>query len=285
METLQVGRAKLTWLSGGVTHLDGGSMFGVVPKALWEKKYPYNEKNQIELRTDPILLQLDGYHLLIDSGIGWDKLSEKQKRNFGVLEETKIEASLSELGLTVNDIDMVLMTHLHYDHACGLTQAYGEKEYKSVFKNAKIYVSQVEWNEMRQPNIRSVNTYWEENWKPIRNQVYPFNEKVEILPGLSMIHTGGHSDGHAIIQFQDGENSFLHMADIMPTHAHQNKLWVLAYDDYPVQSVHQKGYWMEQGYQNQAWFTFYHDAYFRAIKFNEEGEKIDQIKRARYSYD
>ncbi|MFD1453844.1 MULTISPECIES: YtnP family quorum-quenching lactonase [Oceanobacillus] len=284
METLQVGRAKLTWLNGGVTHLDGGSMFGVVPKALWERKYPNNEKNQIELRTDPILMELDGSYLLIDSGIGWNKLSEKQKRNFGVLEETKLEASLLDLGLTVDDIEIVLMTHLHYDHANGLTKLTDEEKYESVFKKAKIYVSQVEWDEMRHPNIRSVNTYWEENWKPISEQICTFTDEVEILSGLTMVHTGGHSDGHAIIRFQDDKESFLHMADIMPTHAHQNKLWVLAYDDYPVQSVLQKEYWMDQGYKENAWFTFYHDAYFRAIKFNETGEIIDQIKRMRYAY-
>ncbi|GIO24460.1 MBL fold metallo-hydrolase [Oceanobacillus sp. J11TS1] len=284
METLQVGRAKLTWLNGGVTHLDGGAMFGVVPKELWAKKYPYNEKNQIELRTDPIFLELDGFNILIDSGIGWNKLSDKQKRNFGVLEETKIEKSLLELGLTENDIHMVLMTHLHYDHANGLTKVAGKEAYESVFKKAKIYVSQTEWDEMQHPNIRSVNTYWEKNWKPIVNQVHLFREEIEVLPGLSMIHTGGHSDGHAIIRFQDGEDCFLHMADIMPTHAHQNKLWVLAYDDYPVQSVLQKEYWLEQGYRNNTWFTFYHDAYYRAIRCNEEGRKIDQVERVRYAY-
>lgn len=122
MEKLQVGRATLTWLSGGVNHLDGGAMFGVVPKALWSRKYPVNDKNQIELRTDPILLQIDGQNMLIDTGMGIDKLTEKQKRNFGVLEESMIEKSLAELNLTTNDIDTVLMTHLHFDHACGLTK-------------------------------------------------------------------------------------------------------------------------------------------------------------------
>ncbi|WP_339178736.1 MBL fold metallo-hydrolase [Oceanobacillus sp. FSL W7-1293] len=284
METLQIGSAKLAWLNGGVTHLDGGSMFGVVPKALWAKKYPHNDKNQIELRTDPILIELDGNNLLIDTGIGLNKLSDKQKRNFGVLEETNIEASLSELGLTVNDIDIVLMTHLHYDHANGLTKLVGEEEYESVFKNAKIFVSQIEWNEMQHPNIRSINTYWEKNWRPVVDQVYPFREKIEVLPGLTMIHTGGHSKGHAIIRFREGEQGFIHMADIMPTHAHQNKLWALAYDDYPVQSVLQKEYWMEAGYKEKVWFTFYHDAYYRAVRFNEDGEKIDHVERLRYSY-
>ncbi|WP_106496862.1 YtnP family quorum-quenching lactonase [Lentibacillus sp. Marseille-P4043] len=283
METLQIGRAKLTWLNGGVNFLDGGAMFGVVPKALWGKKYPHNEKNQIELRTDPILLQIDGKNFIVDSGMGHGKLTDKQLRNFGVLEESSIEKSLSQLGLTTGDIDAMLMTHLHFDHACGLTKIAGES-FVPVFENATIYVSSVEWNEMRNPNIRSVNTYWEMNWKPIQQQVEPFENEITIVEGLKMIHTGGHSDGHSILVFDDGEENFIHMADIMPTHAHQNKLWALAYDDYPVTSVHQKEKWMNIGYQKHAWYTFYHDAYYRAIKFNDVGEKVDEVKRERYEY-
>lgn len=284
METLQVGRATLTWLNGGVNFLDGGAMFGVVPKALWGKKYPYNDKNQIELRTDPILLQLDGSNYLIDSGMGMGKLTDKQLRNFGVKEESSLDVSLKKLGFTENDIDVVLMTHLHFDHACGLTKTDGQGGFVPVFENASIYTSAVEWHEMKHPNIRSKNTYWKMNWEPIVNQVQTFEKEIQIASGLKMIHTSGHSDGHCILVFEDGEDTFIHMADIMPTHAHQNKLWVLAYDDYPVTSVHQKEKWMDFGYEKQAWYTFYHDAYFRAIKFNEAGKKIDEVKRERYEY-
>ncbi|GGK06669.1 putative quorum-quenching lactonase YtnP [Lentibacillus kapialis] len=284
METLQIGRAKLTWLNGGVNFLDGGAMFGVVPKPLWGKKYPYNDKNQIELRTDPILLQIDGKNYLIESGMGNGKLTDKQIRNFGVKEESSIDKSLSELGITTDDIDVILMTHLHFDHACGLTKS-ADSTYESVFKNALIYVSQVEWNEMRNPNIRSANTYWEVNWKPIQEQVETFEDEITITDGLKMVHTGGHSDGHSILLFQDGDNTWIHMADIMPTHAHQNKLWALAYDDYPVTSVHEKEKWMNYGYQHRAWYTFYHDAYYRAIKFDESGGRIDEVERKRYEYE
>jgi len=283
MEKLQVGRATLTWLNGGVNFLDGGAMFGVVPKALWSKKYPHTDDNLIELRTDPILLQLDGESLLIDSGMGNNKLTEKQIRNFGVKEESSIEKSLAKMDLDIEDIDKVLMTHLHFDHATGLTRKV-KNTYESKFKNIPIYTSTVEWNEMRNPNIRSINTYWEMNWKPIEDQVETFDKEIEILPGLKMIHTGGHSDGHSIIVFEDGDECFIHMADIMPTHGHQNKLWALAYDDYPVTSVHQKEKWMDFGYKKNAWYTFYHDAYYRALKFNENGEKIDEVKRYRYEY-
>ncbi|MUV39276.1 putative quorum-quenching lactonase YtnP [Lentibacillus sp. JNUCC-1] len=284
METLQIGRAKLTWLSGGVNFLDGGAMFGVVPKALWSKKYPVNDKNQIELRTDPILLQVDGQNFLIDSGMGNGKLTAKQIRNFGVKEESYLESSLGELGLSVKDIDAILMTHLHFDHACGLTKP-TENGYEPVFPGTPIYASSTEWHEMKNPNIRSVNTYWEMNWKPIAEYVETYEREFEVVPGLKMIHTGGHSDGHGIIIFEDGDDCFIHMADIMPTQAHQNKLWALAYDDYPVTSVHEKEKWMALGYEKQAWYTFYHDAYYRAVKVDTNGDRIDVVERKRYSYE
>ncbi|SDN03452.1 YtnP family quorum-quenching lactonase [Sediminibacillus halophilus] len=283
MESLTIGRAKLTWLNGGVNHLDGGAMFGVVPKALWSKKYPCNEKNQIELRTDPILLELDGKRYLVDSGIGYGKLTEKQIRNFGVAEQSSVESSLQELGLSVADIDAVLMTHLHFDHACGLTK-WQDNMLTAVFPDTPIYVNQTEWEEMRNPNIRSVNTYWPDNWQPIENQFVSFEEQLSIAPGLEMIHTGGHSNGHSILLFKDGIDMFIHMADLMPTHAHQNKLWALAYDDYPVTSVHEKQKWMEYGLEHNAWYTFYHDAYYRALKFDKDGNPQGQVERARYPY-
>ena len=138
MEQLQIGRIKLTWLNGGVTHLDGGAMFGVVPKPLWMRKYEVNEKNQIELRTDPILVETGNKRLLIDVGIGNGKLTAKQKRNFGVTEESKLDESLAELGLDRKDIDTVLMTHMHFDHACGLTEEKGDT-YISAVRDATVY--------------------------------------------------------------------------------------------------------------------------------------------------
>lgn len=284
METIKIGRAKLTWLNGGVNFLDGGAMFGVVPKALWTKRYPVNKKNQIELRTDPILIQVDSKNILIDSGMGNNKLTDKQLRNFGVLEESSVIEDLKTIGLEIKDIDMILMTHLHFDHTCGLTKPAGDK-YESIFKDIPIYTSQVEWDEMRNPNIRSANTYWKMNWEAIESQVVPFDSEIEILKGLKMIHTGGHSDGHSIIIFEDDNDSFIHMADIMPTHAHFPSLWVLAYDDYPMTSIYEKEKWIPYGVLNDAWFVFYHDAYYRAVKLNEKGQIIKSLKRERHSYD
>jgi glyoxylase-like metal-dependent hydrolase (beta-lactamase superfamily II) len=277
METLKVGNVLLTWLSGGVTNLDGGAMFGVVPKPLWEKKYPCNEKNQIELPSDPILIQVDGKNFMIDAGLGKGKFTDKQKRNYGVANETEVEESLGKLGLTLEEIDYILMTHLHYDHASGLTKLEDNK-YSSVFPNAKIITTKTEWDEMREPNIRSRNTYWKENWEPVEEQVITFDESWTFGP-LKLIHTGGHSNGHSILLIEDGGEMAVHMGDIMPTHAHQNVLWVLAYDDYPMDSIEAKQKWFPYGLEKNAWFTFYHDAYYRAVKWGADGQMTDYIKR------
>jgi glyoxylase-like metal-dependent hydrolase (beta-lactamase superfamily II) len=280
MEQLKVGDITLTWLNGGVTNLDGGAMFGVVPRPLWSRKYPHNEKNQIELRTDPILIKTQSKNILIESGIGNHKMSDKLKRNFGVLEESKVESSLAELGLSTGDIDIVLMTHLHFDHACGLTK-WDTDKLVPTFENATIITSKIEWEEMRNPNIRSKATYWKENWEAIQEQVKTYENELEIEDGIKIVHTGGHSDGHSIIVIESQNEQLIHMADIMPTHAHQNVLWVMAYDDYPMTSIEQKQKWMKHGIEKEVWYSFYHDAYYRAIKWNETGDIIDSLKRER----
>ncbi|MGB2991153.1 MAG: MBL fold metallo-hydrolase [Paenisporosarcina sp.] len=270
----------LTWLNGGFTQLDGGSMFGVVPKGLWSKRYPANELNQIDLSTDPILIQFQGKTLLIDTGVG-NKMDERQLRNNGVRAQSQVEDSLASLGLLAEDIDFVLMTHMHADHASGLTKL-ENGQYISTFPNAKILLSTTEWNELRQPNIRSRNTYWKENWEAIQSQVETFETEREVLPGIRMIHTGGHSDGHSIIKLEQNGETIIHMADIMPTHAHQNPLWVLAYDDYPMTSVFAKEKIMAEALANGYSFIFYHDAVYRLIKWNETGKEIvEKLERSR----
>lgn len=275
---MQFGSYRLTWLNGGVTHMDGGAMFGVVPRPLWSKKYTVNEKNQIKLRTDPILVQDGNQNILIEAGIGNGRLTEKQRRNYGVTAESSIDESLLELGLSKSDIDIVVMTHMHFDHATGLT-AIKDGQFVSAFPNATIYTSKVEWDEMRNPNIRSRNTYWKENWETIEGQVKTFEGELEVASGFKMVHTGGHSDGHSILVIEQGEDVMIHMADLMPTHAHDHVLWVLAYDDYPMTSIQEKQKYIPYGKEKQAWFIFYHDADYRAIRFNENGEIIDCVKR------
>ena len=162
-----------------------------------------------------------------------------------LLQESDVEESLQKCGLvTPEDIDYVLMTHLHFDHACGLTKL--EEESMYLFFQTQNYYFNIEWNEMRNPNIRSKSTYWKENWEAIRNTGEYLLRKMD-LGAIRMIHTGGHSDGHSILVIEDGGEIVIHMADIMPTHAHQNVLWVMAYDDYPMNSIAAKEKWLQYG--------------------------------------
>lgn len=283
MDEFKFHAMKMTWLNGGLNFLDGGTMFGPVPKILWSRKYDVNEKNLIELRTDPILIQYNDKNILIDTGLGNDKLDEKMKRNLGVVEESQVENNLTALGLTPGDIDIILMTHLHNDHAAGLSK-WQDGKLLSIFPNADIYTSQVEWDEMRNPNIRSKNTYWKENWEPIQDQVKPFENSLTVVPGIEMIHTGGHSNGHSVIKLTQNDETILHMGDLMPTHAHSNPLWVLSYDDYPMDSIFAKEELMKEALAGDYWFSFYHDAVYRLVKWDESGRKIVEcVKRSKYS--
>lgn len=280
MDTYQFGDFTFTWLKGGTTNMDGGAMFGVVPKPLWSKRYPVNEANQIELPCDPLLIQANGHNILLESGLNFGKFDDKKKRNYGITDESRVEEQLGELGLSAADIDMIIMTHLHFDHASGLTTLEADGAYSSTFPNAKIFVSEVEWNEMKNPNVRSRNTYWKENWQPIEGQVETFKDTFEVIPGIEMIHTGGHSDGHSIVKMEQNGETIIHFADLMPTHAHQSPLWVLAYDDYPMTSVFTKEKWVPELLENGYWASFYHDSFYRLVKWSKDGKEIvDSVKR------
>lgn len=280
MDTYQFGEFSFTWLKGGTTNMDGGAMFGVVPKALWSRRYPVNDNNQIELPCDPLLIQTGSHTILLESGLNFGKFDDKKKRNYGITDESRVEAQLGELGLSAADIDIIMMTHLHFDHASGLTTLEADGSYSSTFPNAKIYVSEVEWNEMKNPNIRSRNTYWKENWEAIEGQVVTFKETLEVVPGIEMIHTGGHSDGHSIVKMVQNGATIIHFADLMPTHAHQSPLWVLAYDDYPMTSVFTKEKWVPELLENGYWASFYHDSFYRLVKWSKDGKEIvDSVKR------
>ncbi|WP_163653407.1 MBL fold metallo-hydrolase [Listeria sp. PSOL-1] len=280
MDKLQIGEITIYWLNGGITGFDGGAMFGVVPKALWQKKYPANNKNQVLNVTDPMYFTYQNKHFLIDAGLGEGRLTDKQKRNYGVVAESSVIRDLAALGVAPEEIDFVLMTHLHFDHVLGLTAYDHEKKsYHSLFKNAQIITSEIEWQEMQKPNIRSKATYWEENYQAIKEQIVCFKENKEVAPGISLRHTGGHSAGHAVVTIETNGERAIHMGDIFPTSAHQNVLWVTAYDDYPMDSIYKKQEIFTKWMDGKSWFLFYHDYFYRAVKFDVFGNRVEEVKR------
>ena len=273
MNTYQFGEVSITWLDGMRSYHDGGVLFGPVPKAVWNKKFPVNNKNQIPQVMDPILLQYQGENILIDTGIGTSKMTNKQRRNAGVTRDTTVEESLQALGLTAADIDTIIQTHMHNDHAGGLTKLVNET-LKPVFSNATIYMNEIEWDEVRNPNERTTGTYLKDNWQPVLDQVVTFSDKLELNDAITLHHTGGHSRGHSIVVIAQNDETMIHMGDLLMTTAHLNPLWVPAVDDYPMTSIEQKKKWLEYGFSHQSQFIFYHDPYYALVQWDKSGEKI-----------
>lgn len=273
LDQYNFGEMTFTWLDGPKMNTDGGMIFGPVPRTLWSRYYPHNELNQIPSNVDPILLQYQGKNYLIDASIGIEKLSDKMKKNLGAVYDGDIEKSLSSVGFTREDIDVVLMTHMHNDHAGGLSY-YEDKDLKSTYPNAVIHVSNIEWVDVRKPNDRTKNTYLEENWKPVEDQVQTFDKSFEVAPGITMEHTSGHTRGHSIIRFEQDGQTMLHMADILLSFVHINPLWVGGVDDYPMDSIAAKKKLLKEALENNYRFLFYHDPFYRVVEYTEDGKNI-----------
>jgi glyoxylase-like metal-dependent hydrolase (beta-lactamase superfamily II) len=273
-----LGEFEFTWLNGGRFELDGGAMFGVVPKALWQKKYPTTAENYISMSAWPILVKTPKALVLIESGLG-NKLTDKQKKIFRVQEEWSIVDELKKLGIGRGDVDYVILTHYDFDHAGGVIMQDGAGKQELTFPKARHILQKSEWDNVMHPNARSINTYW-----PVNNELMKGNKnlelvegEMEIVQGIAVSHTGGHNSGHQIVQLESNGEKAFHLGDLFPTHAHANPLWVMAYDNHPLDTIAMKQKWIALGAHAHAWFTLYHDPYVLACKFDYEGNIIERF--------
>ncbi len=275
--SLKIGCFELYWLNGGKFALDGGAMFGVVPKVLWSKKYPCSEDNFVPLTASPILVKSQDAIVLIETGLG-NKLTEKQQKIFNVTEQWQVPEDLKKLGLYREDIDFVILTHCDFDHAGGILMK-EEDNLTLTFPKAKHIIQKREWEDVKAPNRRSAHTFWPINFEGLQEsgQLELVDGEAELCPGIRVIHTGGHNNGHQIVWIEDAGEAALHLADLLPTHAHFNPLWVMAYDNFPLEVISLKEQLEKEGIEKNAWFTFYHDPFMKACRFNEKGEIVQKI--------
>lgn len=274
---------NLYFLDGVQKYSDGGRIFGPVPKAVWAKRYPNDDKNMITANTDPILVQYQGKNYLIDASMTPETQPEKLFRNEGAEgQKSYVDESLAKLDLKPEDIDIILMTHLHNDHMSGLT-ALKDGEIVSKFPNAKIYAEAREWYDVCHPNSRTKNTYLDFNWKPVQDQVETFEDHLSLVDGaIEMFHVGGHSRGQSVVRLHQDGDYMIQMSDLFQTVAQNNPGWVTGVDDYPMDVISSKEKWFEEGIKHNYKFFHYHDPYYTWIQYNPDGKGYaDFQKRSR----
>lgn len=270
---LDLGDITIDWLNGGIFQLDGGTMFGTVPKLLWSRKYPPDDENYIRMPAAPLLVRTSSAAVLIDTGIG-NKLTEKQKMIFRVTRDWTADQDLAQFNLSPQDIEAVVLTHCHFDHAGGIVRHNADGKPELTFPKARHIINEMEWQDVKHPNSRSVHTYFPENFEALERSglMVRVNHRYEAAPGVTVHHSGGHTRGHQIVEITGKSGCALHLGDLMPTHAHANPLWIMAYDNFPLEVISQKEHLIEQYRDRGCWFTFYHDDFIKAGRMDAQGQ-------------
>ena len=272
---MKIGDYEITALETGRFALDGGAMFGVVPKVIWNKKNPADELNRIDLALRVLLLEGNGRRILIDTGIG-HKLPDKYAKIYGIDHELySLEGALKSKGLTPDDISDVILTHLHFDHAGGATRFEGDAIVPS-FKNAQYYIQQANLDWAQNPTEKDKASYLPENFEPLMasGQLKTIQGAGEILPFIHAWTTDGHTIGQQLILIKDDTQALLYAADIIPTATHLAVPYVMGYDLQPLLTIAEKKKILRQAVDQNWVIVFEHDPNMAACTVQDSPKGI-----------
>jgi methylmalonyl-CoA epimerase len=254
-----LGDIELVSVCDGFYRLDGGSMFGVVPKPLWEKKAPADTRNRITLAMRPLIIR--GMRtMIVDAGLG-DKESEKFRDSYGVDRARHLDHTLAEAGLSPEDIDIVLASHLHFDHAGGFTMRGSDGRLRPRFPRAQYVVRRGEWEDATHPHVRNRASYLLDNYVPLADAgvLQLVNDDQTIMPGVKVRRTGGHTMHHQMIAIESGGKTAAFVADLMPTTAHAPDAWIMGFDLYPMDTLAAKVSFVREAVERNTLVFFEHD--------------------------
>lgn len=257
---MKIGAIDLEILNDGYYRMDGGVMFGVVPRVLWGKKLPPDERNRVKMALRCLLIRIDGKTILVDTGIG-DKLDEKQLDIYGVEREAGLLGELGSYGVKPEDIDIVVDSHLHFDHTGGnTTNRHGT--IVPTFPNAEYWAQRLEWEDATHPNERTRATYLSENFDPIEQsgQLRLFDGSTEIAPGVKWLMSAGHTRAHTSVLIESEGESALFPVDACPLVSHlERTAWVAAIDLEPLVSMETKRQMIADALAHNRQVIFDHD--------------------------
>lgn len=237
---MRLGRLRIDVVRGPEFRLDGGAMFGVVPKVLWERKLAADDRNRVRLATNCLLVRGSGFVALVESGLG-DRWDAKARDLYAIDDRTTLVKSLERLGVRPEDVDALVLSHLHFDHAGGATRLEGGRAIPS-FRNATLYVQEVELAHARSPHERDRASYRPDDWEPWAQEgrLRAVSGEEEVRPGVTVVPVRGHNEGMQAIRVEsEGEIAF-YFADALPTSAHVPVPWIMGYDLYPVDLIENK---------------------------------------------
>lgn len=287
---LTIGNYEISPIPTGEFGLDGGAMFGTVPKVLWEKSNPADEKNRIPLEARALLLKSSERNILIDCGNGSDfiaKYGEKVGSKFSEIYKIdengpSLEKSLAKQGLTFNDIDAVILTHLHFDH-CGGSTCERDGKIVPTFPKARYYVQKSNYENALNPNIREKASYLSANFIPLKDAgcLTLLDGETEIFPGIFSRVSNGHTVGHQMIEITDQEkkNSVWYCGDVVPTSSHVRLPWVMGYDLQPLLLIEEKIKYLTISCNNNSFLFFEHDPYCDLAKIAKNGADFQVVER------
>jgi glyoxylase-like metal-dependent hydrolase (beta-lactamase superfamily II) len=274
-----LGELELNSLSDGTFRLDGGAMFGVVPKPLWERRAPADARNRISLGMRPLLVRGDRT-LLIDAGIG-DKMDAKSVEIYDIDRSQTLIKSLAAAGVSPGDIDIVLATHLHFDHAGGFTTRDERGRLVPTFPKARYVVRTGEWDDAAHPHERNKASYLQENFKPLADfgVLDLVAGNAAIMPGVRVVRTGGHTMHHQIVVIESAGETAIFAADLMPTTAHIDEPWIMGYDLYPMDTLRFKRTFTREAIAHEYLIFFEHDPKIAAgfIRESDGRKRVEPV--------
>jgi glyoxylase-like metal-dependent hydrolase (beta-lactamase superfamily II) len=268
---MQFGDLELIPLFDGFFRLDGGAMFGVVPKPLWEKRAPADDKNRITLALRPLLVRTAAGVMLIDAGIG-DKMDAKSTAIYAIDRSRSLDHSLADAGLDADRIDIVLASHLHFDHAGGFTRKDPDGTIRPRFANARYVARTAEWDDATHPHERNRASYLQENFVPLMTGgvLDLVADDRTIVPGVRVVRTGGHTMHHQIVMIESASRTAVFTADLIPTTAHVDEPWIMAYDLYPMDTLSFKRTFLRDAIDREYLIFFEHDPVIAAGYIREK---------------
>jgi glyoxylase-like metal-dependent hydrolase (beta-lactamase superfamily II) len=278
--TFQVGRWRCHAVEGGGQRLDGGAMFGVVPKPLWERRIPADARNRIPLALRCLVVEHDDGLVLVDTGIG-NKEDAKFKDIYGVENtgtngRTALEDGLAELGAGPADIRWVVNTHLHFDHAGGNTYRDPAGSVLPTFPRARYVVQQGDWDFAHHTNERTAASYLAANFASLRFELV--SGEVELLPGIRCLPTPGHVPYHQSVLVESGGERLCFLADLVPTSAHLPLPWIMGYDLEPLVTLESKRRLYARA-EAEGWLLFFeHDPGVVAGRLGREGKGFGLVE-------